>query len=241
MVIAAFGFLLTASACATRTVGMQAPLAHDYDGIQWRPLDAPVSQRIIVAPGYTAVVENDPRTDPETLVERILRLPDDVRSARMEEIRLAVRPSTEGSFERELDIELVIVDGVDAPLIWSYEDIRFDDDWAVIEIPQHIWAGEIVEIQVNAGSGWEYGITVDRAPYGGEVALLGVDPQPLRGALGFQTVFSQSTDRSRLIEESVWPSLRSAATDPFLVILYAMIAGAGSVILWLRWREMGEA
>ena len=70
--------LLLAGGCATRTVGMQAPLAHDYEGIQWRPLDTIVVQAIIVAPGYTAVVENDPGTDPETLVERIERLPDDV-------------------------------------------------------------------------------------------------------------------------------------------------------------------
>ena len=233
--------LILAGGCATRTVGMQAPLAHDYDGIQWRPLDTTISQAIIVAPGYTAVVENDPRTDPETLVQRIERLPDDVRSARLEEIRLAVRPGRNGSYEPMLAIQSAVTGSPDQSTIWSFEEIRFDGDWAIVDIPTHIWAGELIEISIVAGAGWEYGITVDRAPYGGYPAAAGAEAQPLRGSLGFQTVFSQSTDRSRMIEEDVWPAFRAAATDPLLITIYTFIVALGLWFIWMRRRSVTAA
>jgi hypothetical protein len=241
MFLSILAIFVFTSACATRTVGMQAPLAHDYDGIQWRPLDGTITQRIIVAPGYTAVVENDPQTDPETLIDRILRLPDDVRSAHMEKIRLAVRTAPDAEFDSRLDIELAIVGDEAPPLRWSYDEIRFEDDWAVIEIPQHILAGKIVEVSLEAGAGWEYGITLDRMPYGGFVALAGPEDQPLRGSLGFQTVFSQSTDRSSMIEEDIWPSVRAVATDPLLIALYVIIIGTGGGFVWRFWRGSGAA
>ena len=216
---------------------MQAPLAHDYDGIQWRPLDAQIRQAIIVAPGYTAVVENDPRVDPETLIRRIERLPDDVRSARLEEIRLGVRPHESGEFDISLEIRIYERDASSQPLRFSLDDIAFEDDWAIVEIEEHIWAGTTILVVVGPSAGWEYGLTADRVPYGGYPALATTpesEPQRLQGSLAFQTIFSQSTDRSRLLEESVFPSIGATLRDPLLIVVYAIILGLAGSTVWIR-------
>ena len=227
------------SGCATRTVGMQAPLAHDYDGMQWRRLDGTVTQRIIVAPGYTAVIENDPGTDPAVLGERIRALPDDVRSAELVEIRVALRPAQDRAFEPSLEVSVAVVDADEPAVVATVDDLGFEDDWAVFPGVPSAHAGETVEIVLRAAVGWEYGITAGRVPYGGynaTVAATDGEQQDLGGSLGFETVFEQSTDRSRMLEESVGPALRSAVTDPFLAIVYAIILGTGSAVWLVRSR-----
>ncbi len=235
--------MLLMAGCATRTVGMQAPLAHDYDGIQWRPLDATIAQKIIVAPGYTALVENDPATDPDTLHERIRALPDDVRSATLIEIRVALRPARDYSFDRSLTLTTSVTgsDETIATTTSTIDDMKFENDWALISSFPPAFAGDVIEIHVGPAQGWEYGITVSRMPYGGYGATAmsgGAEPKALGGALGFQTVFDQSTDRSRLLEEAVGPSIRAAFSDPFLVVVYAIMLLFGGWILWIRHREL---
>lgn len=222
---------------------MQAPLAHDYDGIEWRPLDATVRQRIIVAPGYTAVVENDPSTDTETLIARIKALPDDVRSAELTEVWVALRPAEGVDADPAVSVSASLVGAEDQPLVSTLDDLRFEDDWAVVSRLPLAWASEEIEIELAPAAGWEYGITANRVPYGGysaTVASGAEEPQPLSGSIGFETIFKQSTDRSRLLEETVGPSLRSAVSDPFLIVVYAIILGMSGTI-WAARRHEGRA
>lgn len=231
--------ILLTPGCATRTVGMQAPVAHDYDGMQWRPLDATVSQRIVVAPGYTALIENDPGTDPATLIERIREVPDDVRSAELVEIRIAVRSGDDQAFVPDLTVTTSVENSTEPAVVAGFEDLEFDGDWLIVRMLPQAGAGDIIMIEVGPAAGWEYGLTVDRIPYGGFAASIAAgdaESRSLSGSLGYETVFEQSTDRSRLLEEDAGPAVWSALTDPVLALVYVIVLGLGGTIVLARYQ-----
>lgn len=234
--------IVLATGCTTRTTGMQAPLGHDYDGMRWYALEEPVSQRIIVAPGYTALVENDPGTDHTDLVQRIEQLPEDVRSSEIEEVRLAVRPTADRAFVPALAVEVAVDEGSDR-IVAGYDDLRFDGDWVVItDLPADVVSGQTLVVTIEAAPGWEYGRTPDRIPYGGSVASagpVGGDQQALRGSLGFQTIFAQQTDLGEIASLGVETALPAVLTDPVLLAIYAMILVGGVVVLVVRRRRVG--
>ncbi len=220
---------------------MQAPLAHDYDGIQWRPLDAAVQQRITVAPGYTALVENDPGTDAATLRERIPELPDDVRSSDLVAILIAARPVEDQPFDTALTVTVTQEESSEAPVVSQLEELEVDGDWLVVRDFPDVFARDIIDVELGPAAGWEYGITVDRVPYGGFAASLQADDgsqEPLRGSLAYETIFEQLTDRSRLIEEDAGPAVLAAVTDPFLATLYTIVLTGFAVFMVARHRLM---
>ena len=234
--------ILLMTGCTTRTTGMQAPLAHDYDGMRWYALEEPVVQRILLAPGYTGLVENDPGTEASDLVQRIEQLPDDVRTSDLEELRLAVRPAADRAFVPALTVEVAVAEGTGS-VIAAYDDLRFDGDWVVItDLPAGVGAGQTLVVTIEPAPGWEYGLTPDRIPYGGSVAStgpVGGDQQALRGSLGFQTIFAQRTDLGEIASLGVETALPEVLSDPVLLAGYAMILAGGVIVLVVQRRRVG--
>ena len=227
------------SGCSTRTVGMQAPLAHDYDGLRWNSVETDIYQRIVVAPAYTALVENDPSTDQATLLERIDRLPADVRQSQLAELRVALRPGERGQFDDDLTVRITNLD--------TGEDVRFAAaaskfarSYLIIsELPEaHV--GQVLEVEILPGSpgdtGWEFGLVAGRLPYGGDFATAGGSGsagQAINGSVAFQTVFDQETDASGIVSSAGRNGFQSLTGDWLLVIVY-LLAGCAAVFFWAR-------
>lgn len=236
--------LLALTGCTTRTAGMQAPLAHDHDPLYWRPLDSTVAQTFVVAPAYTALVENDPATDAATLQQRIANLPDDARGSKLVELRIALRPAADLTFDDESTIELRHFDGGPPLLARPLAELTFDDDWAVIEDIPDAAAGDRLAIELRPGnvpSGWEYGYATGPVPYGGEGALLDFEspsPVELDRALGFQTIFEQRTDAGDIIAGGIENVIDGLVGDPLLLGFYAVavVGGAALVVYRGGWR-----
>ena len=225
--------------CTTRTAGMQSPLGHDYDGMQWRTLDHLVSQSVIVAPAYTALVENDPSTDPDTLRARIATLPDDARESELVEVRVAVRPLDDLIVDsaslvtvQALDPDGSRGDGVVEARLASLEA---DGDWLIIDDLPQADAADTLVIQLTpskaAAPNWEYAFTPGRVPYGGEPATVGgPEGDRLSGAIGFQTIFDQRTDVDEVAGDIVGAVGDGFWGDPLLGLIYAGLL-AGIVVL----------
>jgi hypothetical protein len=213
--------VLMASGCTTRTAGMQSPLAHDYDGLQWRPLDHAVVQAVTVAPAYTALVENDPSTSPDDLRSRIDGLPDDVRGSQLVEIRVLVRPLDPLVVDGKSSINVGESAGVDLA------SLSTDGDWRIVDDVPAAEAGQTIVIELHPGEGaapgWEYAITPGRSPYGGEPAAVGESGERLSGALGFQTIFEQETDVGAVANDVVDAVADGFGGDPLLGLVYAVL------------------
>ncbi len=244
----AAAFVALASGCVTRTSGMQSPLPHDYDGVTWRPLETSVRQDFTVAPAYGAVVENDPATDTLALEQRIENLPEDARSSELIEVRVAIRPSPELVFDRA---STVVVRSLEEPALQisgPIADLEFDGEWVVIPWKSEIPAGSAMAIEIYPGSpvsGWEYGFTPGRAPYGGSPAELQVEsgsPVQLSGSLGFMTIFEQPTDVRAVFSEAGESVRGGLLGDRLLFVTYAglLVAGGGYIVVRMRNREGDE-
>jgi hypothetical protein len=248
--LAALGVaLLIFAGCTTRTAGMQAPLPHDYDGIQWRPLDTVVAQPVVVAPAYTALVENDPGTDTRILRERIAALPDDVRGSQLIELRVAIRPAKDLNFDGESTLQ-VRASSSDEPLSSTrLRDLNFDGEWAIVDDLPSVDAGELLVIELRPGSvpsGWEFGYAAGLVPYGGEGAVLNAEseqPAPLGRALAFQTIFEQDTDAGAVIAAGFDSVADGLFGDALLLAIYACVLVTGLAVLVLRsprYRKAGQ-
>lgn len=228
--------------CTTLTAGMQSPLAHDYERLRWQNLESQVSQQIIVAPGYTALIENDPGTEPPDLLARIDQMPDDVRGSELREIRLAVRPVEDRAFAPELSVAVWAIDGASEPVISTLADLDVDGDWIIFTRFPPVAAGQTLVVRIDPVPGWEFATTPGRIPYGGYVATTGSNgetEEPLAGALGFQTIFEQRTAVDELAWTAFGDALPSVLTDPVLLGIYAIILGAGGGI-WVSQRRRVE-
>lgn len=233
--------------CTTRTAGMQAPLAHDYDPMRWRPLDSTVAQPFVVAPAYTALVENDPGTDAATLQQRITALPDDARASELVELRVAIRPNDDLEFDAGSTIELRHFDGGPALLSRRLIDLEFDGDWAVIDNLPEVVAGDRLVIELrpaSIASGWEWGYATGPVPYGGDSALLDFEsasPVSLGQALGFQTIFEQRTDAGSIAAEGFESAVDGLFSDSVLLGFYAIALLAGvAVVVYHSNRQAGR-
>jgi hypothetical protein len=244
MALVALVSVLLAGACTTRTAGMQSPLGHDYDGLQWRPLDHTVVQKVTVAPAYTALVENDPSTSPDELRARIDALPADVRGSELVEFRVLVRPLDPPVVDWESSITVRALDRAAAP---AENDVGFrlvalaaDGDWLVLENVPLADAGETLELELRPGTGgatgWEYAITPGRSPYGGEPVTVGEAGERLSGALGFQTIFEQRTDTGAVTSELADAVSDGFWSDGLLGLLYAGLLAGIVVLVWFRAR-----
>jgi hypothetical protein len=244
MALVALASILVAGACTTRTAGMQSPLGHDYDGLQWRPLDHSVSQAVTVAPAYTALVENDPSTSPDELRARIDALPADVRGSELVELQVLVRPLDELVHEGQSSVVMQVFDRSEAPVGSPIEaplaSLATDDDWLVLEDVPAAEAGDTLLIELGPGEGvapgWEYAITPGRSPYGGEPATAGPDGATLSGALGFQTVFAQRTDSGAVAGDLVDAVADGFWGDSLLGLLYAALLVGIVALIWFHAR-----
>ncbi len=246
-VISALLLLALSTSCTTRTAGMQSPLAHDHDGLQWRPLDNAVSQAFIIAPAYTALVENDPGTGTDVLRQRIEALPDDVRDSQFVELRVAIRPAEGLDFDRE---SRLVVRGGDASVesvTSKLVDLTFDGDWAVVSDLPPAGPGEGFVIELwpgSAATGWEYGFAPGRVPYGGSPAVLEADsrrPVELSGSLGFQTIFDQNTDLAGVASSALHSVADGLIGDAVLLSIYAGLLVAGASLFVAYQRQSREA
>lgn len=219
--------------CTVQTTGMQAPLPHDYDAVEWLPLNEPVEQLIIVAPGYAAAVENDPEVTPQALRQRIAQLPDDVRAARLVRIEIGVRPAEprvtsaspliEIERLRTLDVQADAAGRVAENMLRVPADEHLSNDTAVLAPDGHeLRAGDVLMIRLIPGddqtSSWEYAITPDRKPYGGWVAS-GPDNQP-KGSLAYTTTFERDVDTTDIVAEAGDRVATLPSSDAAFLIAY---------------------
>ena len=230
---------------------MQAPVPHDYGDVEWRPLIGPTVQPFIVAPAYTAAIENDPETTPKQLIKRIDALPSDARDATLEELRVHVRPVEGMTPDPGTKLEIWTGVAVD-PETGAYSldgatlaagmpviSLEWDDDAAVAPDPPQQEPGGVMAVRLVPGSSapgtWEFAITPYRAPYGGWPGRVGTDE--LSGALAFQTIFEQPTDTSGLAGHALDRLADGFVGDALLVTVYGVIAclAAGGLVVAL-WR-----
>lgn len=234
---------------------MQAPVPHDYGGVEWRPLIGPVVQPFVVAPAYMAVVENDPETMPGELIDRIGALPDDARDATLDEIRVHVRPAEGMTPDPGTKLEIwtgvtvdpatgaYSLDGATLAAEMTVISLEWDDDAAVVPEPPQAEPGSIMAVRLVPGADapgtWEFAITPYRAPYGGWPGWVGTDE--LSGALAFQTIFEQPTDTSALASHALDRLADGFAGDALLISVYGVIAclamGGLVIALWRPGRE----
>ncbi|MFW6074911.1 MAG: hypothetical protein ACOC9Y_04900 [Chloroflexota bacterium] len=232
--------------CSSPITGMQAPVGHDYDGIQWRPLEHIVSQAVILAPGYSAALQNDADVTPDELRDRLQELPDDVRNAEPEAIRVRLRPMKDAESYRPaptVNVTSAIDPGDDgpplpnanAPHLIAENALRLErrGDWLIIDAPTTARAGDVVVIQImpdpDATATWEYGVTPDRKPYGGWFARLGAEGEVQPNlSLSYATIFVQDPDFRQMVTDSLSRVGGQLRNDlPFAVGFIALL---GSII-----------
>lgn len=229
---------------------MQAPVPHDYGGVEWRSLIGPTLQPFVVVAGYTTVIENDPETTPGQLIERVAELPEDTQDATLDEIHVRVRPVEGMTPDPGTALEIwtgVTVDpetggysleGATLAAEIPVSTLEWDDDAAVVPDPPQAEPGSVMVIRLVPGSSapgsWEFAITPNRAPYGGWAAS--VESDELSGALAFQTIFDQPTDTSGLAGHAFDRLSDGFIGDPLLLIVYGVLAclaaGGLFVALW---------
>lgn len=83
--------LVLTTGCTTRVTGYSSPIAHDYAGLTWASLDAPMAQPLLAGTGIAASVADDPRTTPAQLQQRQAALPVDARMGTLDTVRVALR------------------------------------------------------------------------------------------------------------------------------------------------------
>lgn len=241
---------LLISSCSIEVTGMQSPLAHDYGEIAWRPLRAPVDQRVLIAPGYTAAVANDARSDPLTLLRRLGNLPSDILSSPLQRLTIGLRPPDRLETTRPAPTVEILgpfypdgpIDSANAPVLARYNtaDLPREDDRLIIKDLPELAAGQLIIVRLTPAPNqlvpWEYAITPRRKPYGGNMAsIAGTE---LNGALVFSTVFIQDPDYHRIVSQT-WERISSHAGGDWL-FLVIWIGGLGLVvgIGVYRWRSV---
>lgn len=115
-----------------------------------------------------------------------------------------------------------------------------EGDWVVIESPPALAAGTVAELvlwQTSNPSGWEYGKTQRRAPYGGWLAEAPDGHAETEGAVLFETIYERDVAVSALVRGGVADLRATLAGDGWFALFYgAMLAGAvGLFIVLLRW------
>jgi len=89
--VALLPVLLLTTGCTARVSGYSSPIAHDYAGLTWAPLEAPLAQPFLAGSGIAAAIADDPKTTPIELQQRQAALPADARSGKLDELRVALR------------------------------------------------------------------------------------------------------------------------------------------------------
>jgi hypothetical protein len=121
-----------------------------------------------------------------------------------------------------------------------------DGDWVIIDDPPSLAAGTVAELvlrQAGEPTGWEYGRTPDRAPYGGWLATEDIDDADQPGALLFTAVYSRDVAAGALVREGVSDLRNAFSADPGFALVYGgLLAGAvvAAGVLGRRMRHAGR-
>jgi len=147
------------------------------------------------------------------------------------ELRLSGEPQTGDLIFRPLYLagELLF----DAAL----ESLPRAGDWAIIADPPGMAAGTIAELilwPTGDPSGWEYGSTPGRGPYGGWLAeVTGLD-EPAAGAIMFETVYERDVAVGAVLRDGLGALRAGLRADPWFALAYAAIlATLAGAALWL--------
>jgi hypothetical protein len=246
--VLAAGMLL--SACSAQVSGMQSPVLHDYGPIEWIPLDRQFDQALISGPGYSAAVENDPRTTPEQYLERHAELPEDARHGDLNRLRVGVRMTDgeSGMWQTGARLQILYSDfpetevtQVSAPIVdVAVDDLPRDGDRVVLTDIDQVESGRAIVLRIIPGTGpdshrLQLGISPERAPYGGWRATANGEIQ--RGALVFDTRYERDVDL-RDAARVAWRRMTGEGSG-FLTaygILVGVLATTGVVV----WRAPGR-
>jgi hypothetical protein len=232
------------TACTARVTGYSSPIVHDYAVVEWHGLGKMVEQRFVAGPGHQAAIANDGKTTPEQFQERLAALPEDARQGTLQEITIGLRLEGEteqqqfGIWETGARVQVL---GEDGTLVFdvAVDGLPREDDWLRIDFPPALVPGQVVTLRIVPGTGddagrLQYGVTPDRAPYGGWMAT-NADGSNAGGALLLRTVYERDVALGSVVGDG-FSNLRDAAgDDPLASTLWALalaglLAGAGR--LW---------
>lgn len=246
--------LLFTPACTAQVSGYENPIAHDYGPVEWRPLTEPVEQVFVAGPGYFAAVANDPKTTPEQFQQRLAALPEDARSGDMIDIRLGLRLADDLPLEWDTGAHAELtyapeynlisdLASTEQPVLASYaiDALPRDGDWVSIDGLPDIEPGRAVVLRLIPGDGADaddlrYGITTDRAPYGGWMAT--DNDGDLNGSLLLRTRYERDVDVSAIVgnaAENARAGIRNDLTfATFYIVGFASMAVAIVALRRLR-------
>ncbi|HEX5164397.1 MAG TPA: hypothetical protein VFV93_03290 [Thermomicrobiales bacterium] len=236
---------LLTTACTTRVTGYSSPIVHDYAVVEWHGLGQVVEQRFVAGPGHQAAIANDGKTTPAQFEERLTALPEDARRGALEEMTIGLRLDGEGE-EQQFGVwetgARVQVLGPDGALVFdvAVDGLPREDDWLRIDFPPALVPGQEVTLRIVPGTGddagrLQYGVTPDRAPYGGWMAT-NADGSSAGGALLLRTVYKRDVALGSVVSDGFGNLRDAAGDDPLASALWALamaglLGGAG----WL-WR-----
>jgi hypothetical protein len=238
--------LLLTTACTTRVTGHTSPIAHDYGPVEWRGLQQTVVQPFVTGPGHQAAIANDGKTTPAQFQERLAALPEDARNGTLQEIKVGLRLAGEQGIEESgtwsTDARVQIVDANGAVLLdTSLDALPRDGDWLRIEQPPDLAPGQVVDLRIVPGDGadaarLEYGVTRDRAPYGGWIATNEAG-ENAGGALLLRTTYERDVALRSIVGDAA-SNLRDGASSDVLFGALWVLALAGLVVAagWF-WRK----
>lgn len=240
---------LATPACTARVTGYSSPIVHDYGSIEWHALQQPIVQRFVTGPGHQAAIANDGKTTPEQLQERMALLPEDARTGTLVEIRIGLRLEGANELQRpgawNSGARFRFVRNDDAAILFegSIDNLPRDGDWLVIEQPPDIDDGQVVSLRIEPGTGSDagmlrYGVTPDRAPYGGWIAVNDdAGGSSAGGALLLRTTYTRNIALRTIATDSLRNLADAARSDvlfgaAWAVSLTALVVSGG----WL-WRQ----
>ncbi|MDQ4045551.1 MAG: hypothetical protein M3173_08915, partial [Chloroflexota bacterium] len=228
--------LLLTAGCTAQVSGYENPIAHDYGPVEWRPLAEPVEQAFVAGPGYFAAVANDAKTTPEQFQQRLAALPEDARSGELTDIRLGLRPADDLPLEWDTGARAelayapeynLISDpvSVEQPILASYDidSLPRDGDWVSIDHPPNIEPGRAMMVRLIPGEGADaddllYGVTTERAPYGGWMAT--VNGGDLNGSLLLRTRYERDVDLRAIVRNTIENARSGVREDVLFAAFY---------------------
>lgn len=223
--------------CSATVAGYSSPLAHDYGPLAWPVLGGPVEQAFIAGPGTSAAIDNDATTTPEEFAARLAALPPDARTGRLDELRIGLRLADDVGFRWETGARLHLLDAAGALVAeFAIDALPHRDGWVRITDPPQLPAGTPVRLRLVPGDGpdagrLQFGLTSDRAPFGGWKATTlgpGGAPTELNGALLVWTRYERDVD-ARGVLRAAGASLRGGAERDagFAVVWLAALGATG--------------
>jgi|GEM_PF-5126469 len=246
-----FALFLLTTACTTRVTGHTSPIAHDYGPVEWRALQQPVIQQFVTGPGHQAAIANDGRTTAAQFQERLAALPEDARTGTLLEIQIGLQLADDAGIEEFGNWNtgaIVRISGPDDALLYEtpVDALPRDGDWLRIEEPPTIADGQIVTLRIDPGDGPDagrlhYGVTRDRAPYGGWIAIHS-GGESAGGGLLLRTTYERDVNLRSMASDTT-SRLRGAFNDDlafgvvWAVVLTSLLATAGWVWRLQQGRE----